>query len=92
MRENKVGVIVIKCFALLVVLGTVYQTMVYKAMAQDAATPYPASPYAKMAPVEQYLMDRTEEITLARSAAPESISRDATILILGRQGYETAVQ
>ena len=87
MRENKVGTIVIKSFALLVGLGTAYQTMVYQAMAQDATTPYP-----KMAPIEQYLMDRTAEITLARSAAPDSISRDATILILGRQGYETAVQ
>lgn len=82
MRENKVGAIVMKRFALLVVLATGYQ-----AMAQDASTPY-----AKTAPIEQYLMDRTAEIKLARSAAPESISRDATILILGRQGYETAVQ
>jgi hypothetical protein len=82
MRGNKVGAIVIKSLALLVVLGTAYQ-----AMAQDVTTPYP-----KMAPIEQYLMDRTAEITLARSAAPESISRDATILVLGRQGYETAVQ
>lgn len=48
--------------------------------------------YTKMAPVEQYLMDRDAEIALARSAAPESISRDATVLILGRQGYETAVK
>ena len=87
MRENKVGTIVIKSFALLVGLGTAYQTMVYQAMAQDATTPYP-----KMAPIEQYLMDRSAEITLARSAAPASISRDATILVLGWQGYETAVQ
>ncbi len=56
-------------------------------MSQDAATPYP-----KMAPVEQSLMDRTAEIALARSAAPESISRDATVLVLGRHGYETAVE
>ena len=82
MRENKVGAIVIKSFALLVVLGTAHQ-----AMAQDGKTPYPT-----MAPIEQYLMDRTAEITLARSAAPESISRGATVLVLGRQGYETAVQ
>jgi hypothetical protein len=46
-----------------------------------------------MAPVEQYLMpDRAAEIALARSAAPEAISRDATILVLGRRGYETAVE
>ena|SRR5438552_12164506 len=82
MRENKVGAIVINSFALLVWLGTAYQ-----AMAQDAPTAYP-----KMAPIDQYLMGRNAEIQLARSAAPDSISRDATILILGPQGYETAVQ
>jgi hypothetical protein len=82
MRENKVGAIVIKSFALLVVLGTAYQ-----GRSQDATTPYP-----KMAPIDQYLMEKNAEIQLARSAAPESISRDATVLILGRRGYETAVQ
>jgi len=58
------------------------------AQAQDAKTPYPS-----MAPPEQYLMaDRNAEIALARSAAPESISRDAEVMVLGRQGYETAVK
>ena len=47
--------------------------------------------YPKMAPVDQYLMERDAETLLARSAAPDSISSDATILVLGRQGYETAV-
>jgi hypothetical protein len=51
-----------------------------------------SDPYPKMAPVDQYLMEKTAEIQLARSAAPDSISRDATILVLGRQGYETAVE
>jgi hypothetical protein len=46
-------------------------------------------PYPKMAPVDQYLMEENTEIQLARSAAPDSISRDATILVLRRQGYET---
>jgi hypothetical protein len=48
--------------------------------------------YSTMAPVDQYLMERNAEILLARSAAPDSISSDATILVLGRQGYETAVR
>jgi hypothetical protein len=48
--------------------------------------------YQKMAPVDQYLMGRDAEILLARSAAPDSISSDATVMILGRQGYETAVR
>jgi hypothetical protein len=83
MRENKVGAIVIKSFALLVVLGTAYQ-----ARSQDATTPYP-----KMAPVDQYLMaDGNAEIALARSAAPASISHDAEVLVLGRHGFETAVK
>src|SRR5215510_14644506 len=51
-----------------------------------------SDPYPKMAPVDQYLMEKNAEIQLARSAAPDSISRDATILVLGRQGYETAVE
>ena len=82
MRKRKVGALGIKSLAMFVVLGTAYQ-----AMAQDAATRYP-----NMAPIEQYLMDRTAEIALARSAAPESISRDAEVLVLGRHGFETGVK
>ena len=48
--------------------------------------------YPNMAPIEQYLItDQNTEIALARSAAPEAISRDAKIMVLGRHGYETAV-
>jgi hypothetical protein len=83
MRKKKVGAIAIKSFALLVALGTAYQ-----AMAQDATARYPT-----MAPIDQYLMtDQDAEIALARSAAPESISLDAEVLVLGRHGFETAVK
>ena len=82
MRKKKVHAIAIKSLALLVVLGTAYQ-----AMAQNASTTYPS-----MAPIEQYLMDRNAEIALARSAAPESISGDAEVLLLGRHGFETAIK
>jgi hypothetical protein len=52
-----------------------------------------AARYPHMAPVDQYLMsDRNAEIAMARSAAPPSISADAEIMILGRNGYETAVK
>ncbi|UGB44256.1 hypothetical protein LQ772_09580 [Frateuria edaphi] len=47
--------------------------------------------YPRMGPVKAYLMERGEEIALARSAAPASISRDATVLVLTPTGYETAV-
>jgi len=70
-------------FALVVVLGAWGQ-----APAQEAKGPYPS-----MAPLDQYLIaDRNAEIALARSAAPESISRDAEVMVLGRHGYEIAVK
>lgn len=48
--------------------------------------------YVHIAAIDQYLMDREAEIALARSAAPSSISRDAEILVLGPEGYATAVK
>jgi hypothetical protein len=45
-----------------------------------------------MAPLEEYLMPKDAEIALARSAAPASIADGATVMVLGRQGYTTAVQ
>jgi len=58
------------------------------AHAQASKTAYP-----NMAPLDEYLMpDRNAEIALARSAAPDAISGDAQILVLGRHGYETAVE
>jgi hypothetical protein len=45
-----------------------------------------------MVAIDRYLMEKNAEIQFARSAAPDSVSRDATILVLGRQGYETAVE
>jgi hypothetical protein len=70
---------------MVLVLGISICFLVPKAMAQS-------DKYPKMGPVDQYLMERDAEILLARSAAPDSISKDATILVLGRQGYETAVR
>jgi hypothetical protein len=56
--------------------------------AQDAESRYPS-----MAALDQYLMaDRNAEILLARSAAPTSISSDATVLVLDKSGYQTAVE
>ncbi|MFZ0941645.1 MAG: hypothetical protein WB523_18475 [Candidatus Sulfotelmatobacter sp.] len=68
-------------FGLMIVLGAVGQTG-----AQGQKNPYPS-----MAPIEQYMMERQGEIALARSGAPESISHDAEVLVMGPHGYETAV-
>jgi hypothetical protein len=54
--------------------------------AETAKTPYPA-----MAPIGQYLSaSQADEIALARSAAPASISANAEVLALGDHGYESA--
>jgi hypothetical protein len=83
MKRRIVRTITLGTITALVVLGT-WRNM----QAQDAK-----APYQSIAPLEQYLMaDRDAEIALARSAAPESISRDAGVLVLGRHGYETAVK
>ena len=64
--------------ALLVALGT--------------AWPLPAedTKYPSMAPVEAYMMERSAEVALARTAAPESISQNATVMVMNRHGYENA--
>ena len=83
MPEKRLGATAVCTMVLMLMLGASW-----RATAQDAKAPYPS-----MAPVEQYLMqDRAAEIALARSAAPESIARDAEVLVLGRHGYETAIQ
>src|SRR6266478_3896192 len=82
MVRKILSMIALGSFALVVMLGAAKQ-----AQAQDAKAPYPS-----MAPLDQYLMERNAEIALARNAAPESISHDAEVLVLGRHGYETAVK
>jgi hypothetical protein len=83
MKRKIVRTIALGSFALAVVLSTARQ-----GQAQNAKAPYPS-----MAPLDQYLItDRNAEIALARSAAPAAISSDAEVLVLGRNGYETAVK
>jgi len=83
MERKRARTSAISSIALVVMFGAAWE-----AKAQDTKIPY-----SSMAPLEHYLMpDRNEEIKLARSAAPDSISGDAEVLVLGRHGYETAVQ
>src|SRR5215813_3618285 len=52
-----------------------------------------ADRYPAMAPAEQYRMaNAQDEIALARTAAPASISGDAEVLVLGKRGYEVGVK
>lgn len=75
-------------------VGILASTVLVSSMwAGPARAQTPKTAYPEMAPVEQYrIASRAEEIALARSAAPPSISKDATVLVLGNRGYETAVK
>ncbi len=58
-----------------------------------AARGNPVTAYPAMAPAERYQMaDARTEIAFARTAAPPSISADATVMVLGRRGYEVAIK
>ena len=82
---NQRKLVMAACFSFALVMGFVGM--------QQAQAQAPSTAYATMAPLDQYLMaDRNAEIALARSAAPESISGDAKIMVLGRHGYETAAE
>jgi hypothetical protein len=82
MNRKMVKTITLRTLALVTVLCA----------AQPGRAADPKTLYPSMAPLEQYLMERNAEIAMARSAAPDSISRDATVMVLGRQGYETAIE
>jgi hypothetical protein len=83
MKRNMERISMLGTLVLVMLLGAALE-----ARAEDRSASYPS-----MAPIEQYLMtDRNAEIALARSAAPEALSRDAKVLVLGRHGYETASQ
>ena len=66
--------------------------LVVAGAALQAEAPVPNSSYPKMAPIDQYMMAQDAEIAMARSAAPESISRDAAVMVMERHGYKTVVQ
>ena len=78
--RNSVATSVLVFLALVVLQGGIQQS-------RAQADPYPA-----MAPLDEYLMAKDAEIELARSAAPASVADGATVMVLGRQGYTTAVQ
>lgn len=82
MRKLRLEIIVLALVVQLVLPGAAH-----RASAQTGATPY-----AAMAPLDQYLMDKDAEIALARSAGPKGIGDNADVMVLGRDGYTTAAK
>ena len=83
MRKNHISII-----ALALALPIAFPAAVRQPVAQTAKPAYPG-----MAPLDQYLIsDEKSEIALARSAAPASISDGAEVMVLGHEGYKTAVK
>ncbi|MGA9883672.1 MAG: hypothetical protein WBQ34_08135 [Candidatus Acidiferrales bacterium] len=71
------------------ILALVYVALVVPSGAIRGAQ---ADSYPAMSPLQEYLMPKDAEIALARSASPPSIADSATVMVLGRQGYTTAVR
>ncbi len=83
MAKRLIGRVTLVCF---VGVGLLAAAQLMGAQAQAAS--YPAA-----APLGEYLIPvEASEIGLARSAAPASISDGAEVLVLGRDGYTTAVK
>src|SRR6202167_6777893 len=83
MNREEVKTIALTIFGLAIVLSPLWP-----ARAEDSGPLY-----ERMAPIDQYLMtDRNPEKAFARTAAPESISRDAEVWVFGPHGYETAAK
>jgi hypothetical protein len=72
--------------------GSLALALTIAGAAQGASAQGTASQYPNMAPRDQYMMDKTAEIALARSAAVPAISNDADVLVLGAHGFEPAAK
>lgn len=80
---NKAGIIILALLIQFLLAGA----------ACLAQTREERTPYLEMAPLKEYIIqNKDEEIALARSAAPPSISMNAEVMVLGRTGYTTAVK
>ncbi len=78
----------IRLFTLAVIVSVASAGATRRARAQAGQAAYPVA-----APLAQYVMsNRDSEIALARSAAPGSVANGAEVLVLGRDGYATAVK
>ena len=77
----------IKLIASALLLQAGFPSLNGHAQTRAAKARYPA-----MVPLGQYLMPESAEIALAHSAAPASISGDAEVMVLRRDGYATAVK
>src|SRR5215469_2425882 len=86
--EDRMRINYFKIIAFALVLNIVLPDAGGKAVAQAGKAAYPA-----MASLDQYLTsDEKSEIALARSAAPSFISDGAEVMVLGREGYKSAVK
>jgi hypothetical protein len=80
-----------KCAALIAL--TAIPLVVLAAASVPAQTKQADTPYPAMAPIERYqIADSSAEIALAKTAAPKSIADAAEVLVLGPDGYTSAIK
>ncbi|HLK68390.1 MAG TPA: hypothetical protein VKU19_33390 [Bryobacteraceae bacterium] len=74
------------------IVSRIVESLIVLAVAGHCQAQGVGASYPKMAALDQYLMTQDAEVALARSAAPESISKDAEILVLNQHGYGTVIK
>ena len=73
-----------------VVLVSLFLSLVTVGVSAQGPKFLPLGP--KYPPLDEYMMTRDAEVSLAKSAAPDNISAHATVRILTATGYRAAVQ
>jgi len=90
---KKTMIVLAVTFLMQVVVSSANAQAAAQAMVPPARTffgPSNDDPYPAMAPLSEYLIaDQNAEIALARTAAPPSISGDAEVMVLTKDGYKT---
>ena len=91
MAKKRIGFVAFVIHAL--VAFVIFAVVAMPGATRTAGAQSKPAPYPVAAPLSEYFIpDKAAEIELARSAAPASISGGAEVLVLGRDGYATAVK
>jgi hypothetical protein len=72
------------------IASALFLTGILGAGAATGQAGQPGATAAKYPPISEYLMPRDVEIALALSAAPASVSEQATVKVLTKSGFEVA--
>jgi hypothetical protein len=81
-----------KPWKLVAFVAAIFVSSVAAIFVSNVATPSYTQGQTQYPPLSEYLMPQDAEIALARSAAPPSVSDNATIKVFTESGFEVAIE